>query len=245
MRPNFSLHIGHKPFLAYLQIQATEVIMSLSFTSMEPSSKFTTIGGKRVHYVESKNATPRSTLLLLHGKSFKAETWSSIGAPRRVNEMGMDYIAVDYPGWGESEENDDFYPPTRKYSNAAIFIEKFAESLRLKRFSLLGASFSGPFVVSYASKHPESVSSLVLVGPVWSDDLSQEVSLIRSPALILYGENDNVIPIESFARYGNSIKGSVLRLIRKAGHALYLDDKEEFFKELERFLVTDDKDVKP
>jgi pimeloyl-ACP methyl ester carboxylesterase len=203
---------------------------------MEPSSKFTAIGEKSVHYIESKIERPRDTLLLLHGKSFRAETWSSIGVPGRVNGMGLDYIAVDYPGWGESEENDEFYPPTRKYSNAAMFIEKFAESLGLKRFSLLGASFSGPFVVSYASKHPESVNGLVLVGPVWNDDLSQEASLIRNPVLILYGENDSVIPVESFVRYGNSIKGSVLRPVRKAGHALYLDNREEFFKEVEKFL---------
>ena len=133
---------------------------------MEPSSNFTTIGGKRVHYVESKIASPRDTLLLLHGMSFKAETWSSIGTPGRVNEMGLNYTAVDYPGWGESEGNDEFYPPTVKYSNAATFIEKLAENLGIKRFSLLGASFSGPFAVSYSAKHPESVNSLILVGAV-------------------------------------------------------------------------------
>ncbi|MDA8054180.1 MAG: alpha/beta hydrolase [Thermoplasmatales archaeon] len=203
---------------------------------MKQSSNFTTIGGKRVHYVESRIARPGDTLLLLHGKSFKAETWSSIGAPGRVNEMGMSYIAVDYPGWGESEGNDEFYPPSRKYSNAAIFIEEFAENLGLKRFSLLGASFSGPFVISYASKHPESVNNLILIGPVWSDDLSSEASMIRNPVLIMYGENDNVIPTESFLKYSNSIKGSRLRITGRAGHALYLDNREEFFRELEEFL---------
>ena len=203
---------------------------------MEPSSNFTTIEGKRVHYVEGRIARPRDTLLLLHGKSFKADTWSSIGAPGRINAMGMNYIAVDYPGWGESEGNDEFYPPTRKYSNAAIFIEKFAENMGLKKFSLLGASFSGPFVVSYASMHPESVNNLILLGPVWSDDLSRESSMISSPVLIMYGENDKVVPTESFLRYSNSIKGATLRSIRKAGHALYLDNREEFFRELEEFL---------
>jgi pimeloyl-ACP methyl ester carboxylesterase len=150
--------------------------------------------------------------------------------------MGLDCIAVDYPGWGESERNDEFYPPTRKYSNATTFIEEFAKSTGLKKFSLLGASFSGPFVISYASSHPESVDKLVLVGPVWSYDLSQESSLIRKPVLIMYAENDSVIPVESFLRYGNSIKGSTLRPVRKAGHALYLDSREEFFIELDGFL---------
>lgn len=203
---------------------------------MEQLGKFTSIAGKRVHYVESEIAKPKDTMLLLHGKSFSAETWSSIGMPGRVNSMGMNYFAVDYPGWGESEGNNDFYPATKKYSNATVFIEKFAENLGIRRFSILGASFSGPFVVSYASKHPESVSSLILVGPVWSDDLSQESSIIRSPVLILYGENDDLIPIESFVKYSNSIKGSTLRAIRRAGHALYLDNQEEFFVELEKFL---------
>ena len=203
---------------------------------MKLSSNFTTVAGKSVHYFESRIAEPRDTLLLLHGKSFKAETWSSIGTPEEINEIGMDYVAVDYPGWGESESNDEFYPPTRKYSNAALFIEKFSENLGLKRFSLLGASFSGPFVVAYASKHPEAVNRLILVGPVWSNELSQEASMIRIPVIIMYGEHDEVIPKESFLRYSSSIKGSMLRPIRKAGHALYLDNRESFFTELKEFL---------
>ena len=213
------------------------VITVLSYLFMESSNHFITIKGKRVHYFESKIAGSKDTLLLLHGKSFRAETWSSIGAPGRINEMGLDYIAADYPGWGESEENGEFYPPTRKYSNAATFIEEFAKSVGLKKFVLLGASFSGPFAISYASRHPESVNKLVLVGPVWSDDLSQEASLIRKPVLIMYGENDNVIPMESFLRYSNGIKGSKLKAIRGAGHALYLDNREDFFKSLEEFLL--------
>lgn len=193
------------------------------------------VAGKSVHYFESRIAEPRDTLLLLHGKSFKAETWSSIGTPEKINEIRMNYVAVDYPGWGESESNDEFYPPTRKYSNAAVFIEKFSKNMGLKRFSLLGASFSGPFVVSYASKHSESVNKLILVGPVWSDELAQEASMIRIPVLIMYGEHDNVIPKESFVKYSSSIKGSTLRSIRKAGHAVYLDNREVFFTELEDF----------
>jgi pimeloyl-ACP methyl ester carboxylesterase len=219
-----------------LLAQTASVITYAPWEIVEPASRFVIVNGKRVHYVESRIAGSRDALLLLHGKSFKAETWSSIGAPGRINEMGLDYVAVDYPGWGESDENGEFYPPTRKYSNAATFIEEFSRSTGLKKFSLLGASFSGPFAVSYASRHPESVNKLVLVGPVWSEDLSQETSLIRKPVLIMYGENDNVIPLESFLRYNRSIKRSTLRPVRKAGHALYLDNREEFFNELDGFL---------
>ncbi len=204
---------------------------------MEPESRFVTVDGKTVHYVEMNTTNPKDTLVLLHGMSFKAETWSSIGAPTKVVGMGINYLALDYPGWGESEKNEEFYPPTRKYSNAATFIEEFTTRIGLKRFSLVGASFSGPFVISYASRHPESINKIVLVGPVWSEDLSQEASLIVKPVLIMYGENDNVISSQSFIKYGNSIRGSKLVAIRRAGHALYLDNSQEFFRVLEQFLL--------
>lgn len=202
---------------------------------MNVLSKFTAIGGKKVHYIESVISNPIDTLLLLHGKSFKADTWTSIGAPEKLNGMELNYIAVDFPGWGESEENEDYYPPIKKYSNTAVFIEEFAKELGLRKFSILGSSFSGPFVVSYTSKHQGTVNDLILVGPVWSEDLSQETSMIRNPTLIMYGQNDNVISLDSFIKYSNTISHSTLRPIRKAGHALYLDNPEEFFKELEGF----------
>jgi pimeloyl-ACP methyl ester carboxylesterase len=196
---------------------------------MEPVDQFITIEGKKTHIIRSDLQEPRDTIIFLHGKSFRASTWTSINAGKRMNEIGLNFIAVDYPGWGESEENSIFYPPTRKYTNSATFIKLLSKELNLRKFSLLGASFSGPFVISFASRNPESINKIVLAGPVWSEDLSTDSSLITSPTLICYGENDTVISVDSFIKYKNAIKESTLKMVKGAGHALYLDEPDVFF----------------
>lgn len=203
---------------------------------MKAVEKFVNIDGKKVHFYESKIENAKDTLILLHGKSFKAETWISINADSRINEMGLNFIAVDYPGWGLSEENSRFWPPADKYENSALFIEKFSNELKLMKFSLLGASFSGPFIVAYAYKNPNKLNKLLFIGTVWSEDLSEYVRKIDTPSLIIYGSNDSVIPSEASQKYKNSLKNNRFYVVSRARHALYLDKPEEFFKLLGDFL---------
>jgi len=203
---------------------------------MKATEKFVNIDGKKVHFYESKIENAKDTLVLLHGKSFKAETWISINADSRINDMGVNFIAVDYPGWGLSEENNKFWPPTDKYENASLFIEKFSNELNLLKFSLLGASFSGPFIVAYAYKNPIRVNKLLFIGTVWSDDLSEYVKKIDKPSLIIYGSNDSVIPPEASHKYRDSLKNNKFYIVSGARHALYLDKPDEFFKLVGEFL---------
>lgn len=203
---------------------------------MSTESKFVEIDGKKVHYYESEVDGARDTLVLLHGKSFKAETWISISADKIINDLKINFIAVDYPGWGLSEESTKFWPPDDGYSNAALFIQEFADILKLKKFSLLGASFSGPFIVSFTYKHPERINKLIFVGTVWSDELSGAVKEIDKQSLIIYGENDTVISPDAARNYKNSLKNNKFFVVKGARHALYLDKPDDFFRILGDFL---------
>ncbi len=203
---------------------------------MKAVEKFVNIDGKRVHFYESRVEKPKDSLVLLHGKSFKAETWISVEADSRINEMGLDFIAVDYPGWGLSDSNDEFWPPREKYANASLFIEKFVGQIGLRKFSLLGASFSGPFIVAFAHNNPDRINKLLFIGTVWSDDLSDYVKKIDKPSLIVYGSNDTVIPPEASQKYRETLKDNRFYVVSGARHALYLDKPDEFFKILGNFL---------
>lgn len=198
-------------------------------------SKFVDIDGKKVHYFTSIIEGARDTLIFLHGKSFKAETWISISADKKINDMKINFIAVDFPGWGLSEKNDKFWPPTGLYDNTAQFIRDFTDSLGIGKFSLLGSSFSGPFVISFAHKYPDRINKLILVGAVWSDELSDEVKGIDKQSLIIYGEKDVMSP-DVARKYRENLKRNKFFTVGGAGHALYLDKPDEFFRILKGFL---------
>ncbi len=202
---------------------------------MKAVEKFITVYGKKVHYYESLISNPKDTVVLLHGKSFKAETWISINADIHFNDIGLNFIAIDYPGWGQSESNEKFWPPTEKYENASIFIEEFSKATKLKRFSLLGASFSGPFIVSFAFRHPENINKLLFIGTVWSEEIAEYVASLDKPALIMYGANDTVIPKEASEKYKKSLRNNKFIVVDGARHPLYLDKPEVFFNAVKDF----------
>ena len=64
-------------------------------------SKSIGIHSQNVHYLESGTHCAR-TVLLLHGASFKAETWRQIGTLDILSKEGYHAVAVDLPGFGDS-----------------------------------------------------------------------------------------------------------------------------------------------
>jgi pimeloyl-ACP methyl ester carboxylesterase/DNA-binding CsgD family transcriptional regulator len=55
-------------------------------------------------------------------------------------------------------------PAPSSFDNWIEDLEAVADKLSLKRFALLGMSHGGPLAIAYASRHPERVSHLVLLG---------------------------------------------------------------------------------
>lgn len=75
------------------------------------------------------------------------------------------FIAVDFPGFGESEK-----PPSKKYNYG---VTAFAEAifdlfagLNLNRAHLLGHGIGGSVALKMAARHPESVARLALIAPL-------------------------------------------------------------------------------
>jgi len=196
---------------------------------------FVTIG-KKVHYFYNiKSNENRPTVIFLHGKSFKAETWLSIKTDEFLDKQKFNFIAVDYPGWGLSESNEEYYPIDPNADNAGEFINKFINELKISNIALVGASFSVPFVINYALKK-NNVNALILVGGVWNDNLKPHMDKIKIPTLIIYGEKDKTVGLEPAYNYKKHIEHSLMEIVKNSGHPVYLDNPEEFFQIVSNFL---------
>ena len=124
------------------------------------TDRFTTLNGLRAHYVEwgGPDAPP---VVLLHGLRSYARTWEPIAAALTDRYR---LIALDHRGRGDSA-----WDPAGEYATEAYVsdLEQLADSLALRRFTLVGHSMGGTNAIVYAARNPGRVRLLAIedIGP--------------------------------------------------------------------------------
>ena len=119
------------------------------------TSRFVTVNGIRLHYLEWGTRNSRPTLVLLHPAPLNARVWSEFAAT-----MAGDYhvIAPDARGFGDSAHSGSY--------DDDVFIEDVGGLLKAigaTRVILCGNSMGGTLAYAFASLHPEVVERLILV----------------------------------------------------------------------------------
>ncbi|MFA5309563.1 MAG: alpha/beta fold hydrolase [Dehalococcoidales bacterium] len=111
------------------------------------------VDGRDVLYYTAGRGEP---LVVIHGGGGDARTWrKNIGA---LAEKYTVY-APDLPGYGGSQRLDgDYYIP-----ELTDFVDKFAGSLGLETFYIIGHSLGGGIALDYTLKFPHKIRKLVLV----------------------------------------------------------------------------------
>jgi pimeloyl-ACP methyl ester carboxylesterase len=121
-------------------------------------SRFTTLDGARIHYVNYGKGS--EALVLIHGWTMNADNWhDQIPDFAKRNRV----IAIDLPGHGQSDK------PQITYS-----MELFARSVDavmrdagVKRAVLVGHSMGTPIARQFYRKYPEKTLAIVIVdGPL-------------------------------------------------------------------------------
>jgi len=112
-----------------------------------------TIGGQRMHYVDEGSGHP---IILLHGNP----TWSFYYR-RLIKDLSSEYrvIAPDHIGCGLSEKPQD-YPYT--LDTHICNLEKLADHLQLKRFTLGVHDWGGAIGFGYGLRHPGRVERFIV-----------------------------------------------------------------------------------
>jgi len=113
------------------------------------------VDGLTIHYYEGGPAEGE-TLLMIHGFAANRDNWLRFSrhlTPRyRV-------LALDLPGFGDSERPQDGYD----VASQAERVRAFARVLKVEHPHLIGNSMGGHIAALYAARHPEEVASLALL----------------------------------------------------------------------------------
>jgi pimeloyl-ACP methyl ester carboxylesterase len=125
-------------------------------------------------------------------------------------------------------------------------LEELLSKLRVSAAHLVGNSMGGWVAMRYSISHPRKVRSLVLedtagVAPTKEDPIElgeQELSKISVPTLIVWGENDSLIPVETANLLRSEIRRSDLVVIKGAAHVPHWEKSKEFNETVRKFIIS-------
>jgi len=239
------------------QIFATAIALSLwlgrPVTSMAAAeSQFFDAKGVKVHYLIEGTGEP---VVLIHGLDSSARmNWQM---PGTIDALARDHqvIAIDLPGYGESDKPDDPAAYGEQWIDDVILL---LDHLNIRKAHVVGYSMGGMIALKLFAEHPERVISGTLGGAGWlrEDSILQKIwthtrslgsrsiselaltadqlKAIRIPVEILVGDRDPmkklyVEPLESVRSDWRVIE------IEGAGH-LNCIVKKQFIDEIEKWL---------
>ncbi|MGG7102026.1 4,5:9,10-diseco-3-hydroxy-5,9,17-trioxoandrosta-1(10),2-diene-4-oate hydrolase [Rhodococcus sp. 24CO] len=116
----------------------------------------------KLHFHEAGVGNDR-TIVLLHGGGPGASSWSNFARNIPVLAQNFHVIAVDQPGYGQSDKPTE-HP--QYFVHSASALHDLLDTLEISgRVDLLGNSLGGGAAVRFALDYPDRAGRLVLMGP--------------------------------------------------------------------------------
>ena len=154
---------------------------------MTPTSRFITIDGLKLHYLEFGDAA-NPAIVCIHGLTRSAHDFDAL-APHLARRYRV--LALDVRGRGDSA-----WGPPDKYNIATYAgdLEAFLDQLGLARVSLIGTSMGGRISILFGGRHPERVERLVLndIGPALNPEASAQINRWVASAPLEFANLDEV-----------------------------------------------------
>jgi pimeloyl-ACP methyl ester carboxylesterase len=131
-------------------------------------SYFVTVGGVRLHYLDS-GPEDGPTIFLIHGFVSSSQVWGDIFLP--LVEAGFRVIAPDLAGYGFSEKPREFEYTIEKQAELVIGL---MDRLGFASVDLVGSSYGGAIAAICALDYPDRINRLVLVDAIINNDATRQ-----------------------------------------------------------------------
>jgi len=137
-------------------------------------NKTSVVKGVPIHSVSQGDGDP---VILLHGIAASLYDWMRMMPA--LSSSGYRALAPDLFGHGESLKPDD--PSQYTIDTVYAYLEAWIEDLKLDRPAVMvGHSMGGYLSLRYGLSHPEQVSGLVLINPLYTgEQISPLMRLVR------------------------------------------------------------------
>ncbi len=189
-------------------------------------SQYLQIQGTKIHYLETVEINTQP-ILFLHGASFCAQTWQDIGSLQVVPEKGYRGVALDLPGYGESEISS---------GSREEFLLEFIETLKLNLPIVISPSMSGSYSLPFVVNHSQKLRGFVPVAPVGISRYGEQLRGIELPTLAIWGSNDRIVPVAQADFLVEIMPNAKKLVLENAGHACYMRATADFHKHLLDFI---------
>ncbi|KAA3611783.1 MAG: alpha/beta hydrolase [Planctomycetota bacterium] len=189
-------------------------------------SQTVTVAGIPVH-VEQSGPKDGRPLLFLHGGRFSSATWKELGTLNWFGSRGFRAVAVDLPGFGKTPESD---------LEEGQFLKQLGQSLKMNKPAVVAPSMSGRFLWPLVASEPDWFGALIPVAPVGIEEAASTIESVNIPALIVWGDQDQVIPISMADRLAGMLVEAQNLILLGAPHPCYLERTQEFHDGLLKFL---------
>ena len=145
------------------------------------TSKFVSLNGNRIHYVEEGQGDP---ILFIHGNPTSSYLWRNIIPYAAPHGRA---IALDLIGMGKSDKPDIPY----RFTDHVPYLEGFIRELGLKNVTLVIHDWGSALGLHYAHRHPENIRGIAFMEAVvrpmtWAGfppDFRIGFKLMRTPGL--------------------------------------------------------------
>lgn len=171
-------------------MQEQDIAAAFSYTS-----HYVDINGSKMHYIEQGQGDP---ILFLHGMPTWSYVWRNV-IPH-LSSLGR-CIAIDFIGMGRSDKPNIPY----SLSDHIQYVEKFIETLQLKKVTLCVHGWGGLIGLDIATRHEKNCKGLVLyetyLRPFTEDDVAlafqEQLHILEKIAGIYHADRNGVNFVES------------------------------------------------
>jgi len=178
----------------------------------------------------------RPVMIFFHGNGENLETMKATDLYERLAALGVPLLVVDYPGYGRSTGQ----PSEESLKSAATAALKWAGELYPNRAVVpCGWSLGAALAIHLAATRPTEIEGVVAISP-WISlpevakahfpgwlvamglreeyDSLQAAPRVSSPALVIHGAADSIIPMDQGKSVAESLQSARWVPVEGAGH---------------------------